>query len=634
MVTVADLLQLKDGIRGLPSLLLQLVICIVTASILMVIWLFIRWLNCWRNFRRTLVGLTIFATLLAVFYAEENWRGQRVWESCQRELAAKGIELDWNKYIPPVVPDEQNFFTASTNIYLRFVKHPQDDQQKLASQLHWLDLRAPDTISFTGLRLDKSRRFAFVKPVVVAELAIQPLQAITNQPGVIQLTDPAAAAHLQTALQNGVGRSLKGAPGFTFSERSLANFSPVIIALAADATPWVSEVAKLVPPNLFTNIGHLTVVATANPHVLQVQFDSGYAIAAADYLRWSDQYVPAFDDLRAALQRPYAIVPGDYSQPFLVPIPNFVTMRFLAQTLAQRTQCYLLLGQSDKALQELTLIHDSCRILQKLPTGQPKTLVEAMINVFISGVYIAVVQDGLRLHAWQEPQLADIQEQLKNINLPTYVADGYKWQLVVGAHILNELTTSKNIDSILMQDRYLYTIRPFLILSPRGWIYQNMTTLAKIESKIFNAFDLEHDTIAPTVCDAAEDYSEKTLAHNSPFKVWARMAVPNFNKAMQNTAFNQILADQGQIACALERYHLVRGNYPEALDALVPAFMAKLPHDLIGGQPLHYRRTDDGKFLLYSVGWNETDDGGMAGKGNSDYDSRLRGDWVWQSSAK
>ncbi len=66
-----------------------------------------------------------------------------------------------------------------------------------------------------------------------------------------------------------------------------------------------------------------------------------------------------------------------------------------------------------------------------------------------------------------------------------------------------------------------------------------------------------------------------------------------------------------QIACALERYHLAHGEYPETLDALMPQFMEKMPHDIIGGQPLHYRRTDDGKFLLYSVGWNETDDGGQ-----------------------
>jgi hypothetical protein len=83
--------------------------------------------------------------------------------------------------------------------------------------------------------------------------------------------------------------------------------------------------------------------------------------------------------------------------------------------------------------------------------------------------------------------------------------------------------------------------------------------------------------------------------------------------------------NEAQIACALERYHLAHGEYPETLDTLVPQLIEKLPHDIIGGQPLLYRRTGDGKFLLYSIGWNETDDDGTAS------DKMDQGDWVWKN---
>ena len=36
-----------------------------------------------------------------------------------------------------------------------------------------------------------------------------------------------------------------------------------------------------------------------------------------------------------------------------------------------------------------------------------------MINVAIAGLYVKTIADGLREHAWQEPQLAALQEQLK-----------------------------------------------------------------------------------------------------------------------------------------------------------------------------------------------------------------------------
>ena len=70
------------------------------------------------------------------------------------------------------------------------------------------------------------------------------------------------------------------------------------------------------------------------------------------------------------------------------------------------------------------------------------------------------------------------------------------------------------------------------------------------------------------------------------------------------------MVNETLIACALEHSRFLHGQYPETLDALVPQFIEKIPHDIINGQSLHYRRTADGKFLLYSIGWNQTDDGG------------------------
>ena len=100
--------------------------------------------------------------------------------------------------------------------------------------------------------------------------------------------------------------------------------------------------------------------------------------------------------------------------------------------------------------------------------------------------------------------------------------------------------------------------------------------------------------------------------------------MPNFVKATQTMARNQTLANEAYIACGLERYRLANGQYPETLDALVPAVRGEAPHDVIGGQPLKYHLTADGRFALYSVGWNEKDDGGVPGK------TPTEGDWVWQ----
>jgi hypothetical protein len=96
----------------------------------------------------------------------------------------------------------------------------------------------------------------------------------------------------------------------------------------------------------------------------------------------------------------------------------------------------------------------------------------------------------------------------------------------------------------------------------------------------------------------------------------------------------QNLANMARVAIALERYRLEQGSYPGSLNALAPAFIRALPHDIINGRPLHYYPTSDGQFVLYSVGWNERDDGGVVAltkKGGVDIN---RGDWVWRYPKK
>src|SRR5215469_14558984 len=77
----------------------------------------------WRFVRRILIALAILATLVAIFYTEEDLRGKRAWENYKAKLTAQGAELDWDKFIPPPVPDDQNIFKAP-HMQEWFVKNP------------------------------------------------------------------------------------------------------------------------------------------------------------------------------------------------------------------------------------------------------------------------------------------------------------------------------------------------------------------------------------------------------------------------------------------------------------------------------------------------------------------------------
>jgi hypothetical protein len=639
-----DLESLRRGDRQAPYWQ-QLLMIAVWATLVLGLWYLIRWpFTSWRNFRRTLVGLAVFATLVAVFYAEEDWRGKRAWENCKRELEAKGAVLDWNKYIPEPVPDDQNFFTVNTNFYLRFVKLQEPEQMEAANQLTWLRLSFSSSNSFPELDFAKSAK-------VVAELTVLNSGDASQSNVVVKLTDATAPRQVQDLIQAAVGRGVIGSQGFRFSELQVSNLVPVKMTLQGDTLPTLHDLEYLIPADLVTNVGQLAVEATANPKLFQVKLVAGRITSVADYLAWSDQFVPAFDDVREALKRPCAMIPGDYSQSYLMPIPNFVLMRNLAQTLAQRTQCHLLLGEPDQALREIILMHDLCRILERPPTGKPETLVEAMINVAITGLYVGTIQEGFRLHAWQEPQMAALQAQLKAINLPPLVLAALKTGQASSIHTFETTPAQKLADlfqmvTVVSHDhktksgdtfwrRLQNPMYLFLELVPRGWLYQNMVNVALLEQKPLTGFDPAHDTVEPRKYEAASREVETFLGHRSPFKLLAQIAIPNYTKAEQTTAHNQTLANEAQIVCALERFRFAHGDYPESLAALVPQFIEKLPHDIIGGEPLHYRRTEDGKFLLYSIGWNETDDGGVDSEQVKNKKGPFTdGDWVWQYPAK
>ena len=471
---------------------------------------FFRWLFRRQTQSRALVVLAALATLVAAFYLEENWRGKRTWENCQRELEAKGMLLDWNAGIPPAVPDEQNFFKAP-------------------KMQEWFVGRGARELS----------------------------------------------KRIQSANQD-----------------------------------------------LTTSVGTATnLIATSE--------------VAEKYLAWSDQFEPDFDLIREALKRPYARMGGDYTVPAEIPIPNFVNSRALAQVLAQRTKCYLLLGQPDKALHEITLLNSSREWLEAAPTGKPMTLMAAMINVAITGLYVESIADGLEKNSWQEPQLAALQQQLAAINLEPIVASAFAFEPMAVCRDLEIMKPSEVFyvngpnHGVKLRDRLLDLI-------PRGWIYQNMAVIARMEFQNQSAFDLTHNLFLPSVAQSV--YSETgqivSQARFSPYSFLTTVTFPNFVVATQTFSKKQTLVNECQIVCALERYHLAHGEYPETLDMLIPQFIEKMPHDIIGGEPLHYRRIDDGKFLLYSVGWNEMDDGGqvvLAKDGSVDHE---KGDWVWQYPLK
>jgi hypothetical protein len=173
------------------------------------------------------------------------------------------------------------------------------------------------------------------------------------------------------------------------------------------------------------------------------------------------------------------------------------------------------------------------------------------------------------------------------------------------------------------------------LLVPRGWYYQEQFNYCRrFDTLLGTGLDTTKRRVSPSQLAAGQHeyereccssgHADAILHHRIMAAVLIFTGLGNF---VGKGAQAQTAADQAALACALERYRLANGQFPEKLDALVPRFISQLPHDVITGEPYKYRRTDDGQFVLYSVGWNEKDDGGVPGK--ELFDAK-EGDWVWQ----
>jgi hypothetical protein len=619
-----------------------------------------------RNLRRVLLTLAVLATVTGLFYTVENWRGKRAWERFKQESAARGTVVDWAAYVPSPVPDDQNFFKAP-NMQKWFVGRTNSE--------FW------NRVAYEGLdemMLRSNICAAADVTVVPANAPVAPGDAdlvLDYNPPRLTLASPPPASGVRMAPDRQErymtqGRHLKvsaevdrqlfkavkpmekyfdtnqAAPEVSdvnripFGRKPFPPIAPLRVVVRSDAPISTNEIKNFFPAKLVAAgmAGRTATVISTGSNTFRVRLASPPYIPAAVLIEWSDQFAPDFAAIDAALERPYARMEGDYECPATVPIPNFIAGRILAQVLAVRAQCYLLMGEPEKALRELTVIHHMARMFEGRPTSQPMTLVAAMINSAVKGLYVTIIADGLHLRAWQEPQLAALQQQLAETDLMPYLRDAFEMETInFGATV--ETASSAEIASqwnggnrMSFWKKASDPVYLFIRIAPHGWLYQNAVVRATAHPQIYGTFDLTNHLVQPDVVDARMREELQLRQHIGPYDFLAYRLVPNFSRAIQSAARTQTFVNEALVACALERYRLARSQYPETLDALVPQFADKLPHNLIGGQPLKYRRDGD-DFVLYSVGWNGTDEGGIPGpKGDTQVDM-IQNDWVWPPQA-
>ena len=557
-----------NRIWGLPGVVA--VGCIVATAVLCFC-LFFQWVCCWKNFRRFLFGSACFATLVALFYAVEDWRGWRAWTQFKQEQDAKGIHFDMASVAPASVPDDQNF--AMTPIaYSSY----------------------GNMLTRDGKEIPYGQR----DTNFVNRMSIHTTSSWWNDP-----SEPT----------NGIG-----------------NWP---IAMPVDLAAWQSYYRAL--------------ATKTNDFPVPAQPQS----PAADVLFALKKYDGAIEELRTASRLPSSRFPLTYDKesPAAILLPPLASLKSCSLVLQLRSLAELHLGETDKALDDVQL---GLQLADKIKT-EP-FLISHLVRIAMVQIMLQPVWEGLANHKWSDAQLAALDTELSNFNFPADFQRGLLGELAGQNGECDRLRRHPQDlegldgdwagdDSEGVQSPNLPGA-PLAYLIPGGWFYQNQYHSARTMLQYFvPAADAEHRTISPEKIKTADMAIKADSQSSSLFTVLERMTLRGLKTAARKFAFGQASVDLARTAIALERYRLAHGNFPESLDALVPEFVVQTPHDVIGGQPLKYHLTVDGRFVLYSIGWNETDDGGQIAfrpsanryeEGATRYQDITQGDWVWRYPQK
>lgn len=341
---------------------------------------------------------------------------------------------------------------------------------------------------------------------------------------------------------------------------------------------------------------------------------------------------PVISRLRELGERPESYYPLAYEDGPAMSLEHVTPMLYASQWLQLHGMTLLALGRTDEAFLDGQLMFRLAKALEP-----ERTLIVVLVDMTIVNLAAGVVRQGIRDHSWNEAQLVEFDSDLARIDLPRRLAGGLRAERALWLDVTIPLVLKGGLDTINgLVGRDERTTYQKVMARPTFWIYR---TYWLPGDKTFYAQSIQSwvDTLEQVPSEGmregffpnfAKEYREDNPSGwGSLRRLMSVLSLPALTGSIRKAARVQTDVSQTRIAIALERYRMKHGEYPEKLDAVVPEFLEKLPLDLVTMEPFLYRREASGKFMLWSIGWDEIDDDGTPGKKDDE------GDWVWAYQA-
>lgn len=402
-------------------------------------------------------------------------------------------------------------------------------------------------------------------------------------------------------------------------------FAELMTASNQDQTRLVGTLKKVLPKELPAADWRLTGpgLDMAKWHAA---FSNGNILAALQPAE------AVLKEVEEAAARPQCRFPIQYEKGFACLLPHLSSLRQIARVLQLRALAELEAGQSEAALKDVRLM---LRVANSLET-EPM-LISLLVRMACLGLAQQTVWEGLAAQRWSDAQLQQLQQDLAPLDLLAHLESAFRGERCMAKWALDMLLDNPGNLQMLTEVTDGKTTRATSWLwhaLPTGFLYFNCLNVDLFyQRQMLPCVDSRAGRIYPARTDAIKPACVALKQHAVPYHVLEALMIPAVSSIIIKAGVAQTGVQQATLACALERYRLAHGQLPEKLDALVLQFIAQLPRDVIDGQPLRYRLDGSQGFVIYSIGWNQKDDGGqqVLTKQDKPRVDDQQGDWVWRS---
>lgn len=373
--------------------------------------------------------------------------------------------------------------------------------------------------------------------------------------------------------------------------------------------------------------------------------DSGNA--ARDVLAALSKHDAFIGELAAALDRPEAQwMPAWKTRElppiaFDVPLPHYQPVQAVTQMLCLRSIAAARAGEAAKA-------HESLLMALRLARA-------SLNDPFVIGLLVAMAQiqqiqhaiwEVCEVHAGSADDFRRLQEELTRLDFQDALLRVFRTEFACGTSAVMWMKQQRDarlfgvMAGIDDGGHTSGTERIVVRSIPAGWFDMNAATMVQL------AFV---HVLKPLRDGGLKALGEETSFERElkvrkgelrPDSIMACLVFPAVVHVSARAVYVQCQTNQAIAACALERWFSGHQSYPDSLDLADRAGEKPLPMDVLSERLIGYRKSSEGRYALWCIGFDGKDDGGKRvldekkPDGTKFFDRGYTGDWVWDFPQK